>query len=444
VPAGTGGCETDINNPKCWQTVQVDNINGTTITYHGYGAGALTANPAIGGTAHWNGGQPTNITTTRNYLYKNPWWQQRWPGGAKDYIEVKTCIDCTYTANIFQGACAASIAFEVAQTGSNGGHPWNTILNNVFQNNLMLGDANGIFIPLSGAQSHAGITVSNVPGRNILITNNLWQNIETICGSSGVSGFMQTAGGSDVTFTHNTVRHEVNPMFNAAGDGEGQANLTVKDNIINYGPSGFAYNSTRGYQGAWPPNGIIEEKNIVVTDGTLTNDPAGPGQVQNSYRVPSDAAVGFSDYVSADAGGDIRGYALANSSQFKGQASDGKDPGVDIDALLAALGGGPTIPPDPPDPPDPPADTIPPTVQLQASMDAKNNVNATATANDNVGVVRVEFYLDGQLKATDDSAPYATSFKLTGPPTERHPFIAKAFDAAGNESTSGTIILRRK
>jgi hypothetical protein len=439
VPVGTNGCRTDVNNPRCFQTVQVDSINGTAISYHGYGAGALAANPIVGGRAQWNGIQPTNITTTRNYLYKNPWWQQRWPGGAKDYIEVKTCINCTYTANIFQGACAAAIAFEVAQTGSNGGSPWDTIVNNLFENNLMLGDANGIYMPLNGAQPSGNFFASNVPGHDITVTNNLWQRVVHACGNNqDNSGFLQTAGGYNVTVTHNTIRNvkSVDPVFNAAGEGTGQTNLAFKDNVVNYGRSGFNHNSPGGYVGAWPPNGIAEEKNIVVTDGALTNDPAGPGQVPNSYRVPNDAAVGFVDVVGADGGGDIRGYALANSSQFKGGASDGKDPGVDIDALLAALAGGPPIPP--------PGDMQAPAVQLQASVDGKNNINATATATDNIGVVRVEFYLDGQLKATDESAPFTASFKLTGPPTAQHPLFSKAYDAAGNVASSATIVLRKK
>src|SRR4030095_13205980 len=342
VPAGTNGCMTYYNNPKCWQTVQVESINGTTLTYHGFGAGALTATPVNGGKAQWNGLQPLNITTTRNYIYKNPWWQQQWPGGAKDYIEIKTCINCSYTANTFAGACAATIAFEVAQTGSNGAHPWNTIVNNIFQNNLILGDAHGVFMPLNGAQASGSFTISNTPGHDIVVTNTLWQNVVSACGSNiSTSGWLLTAGGYNVTVTHNTIRNvnTVNPVFNAAGEGVGQTNLTVKDNIFNYGASGFNYKSPGGYRQAWPSNGIIEQKNIVTANGWLTNDPGQPGEVPNSYRVTSDSGVGFVSVINADAGGDYRGYALSSTSPFKGRASDGTDPGVDFAALERALSG---------------------------------------------------------------------------------------------------------
>lgn len=343
VPDDTDECVTDINNPKCYQAVEIDSISGNNITFSPYGAGGITVVPVDGGVAQWDGAQPTNVITTRNYLWKNPWWQEEWPGGAKDYIEVKTCINCEYTANIFEGACSAVIAFEVAQTGSNGGHPWNTITDNLFENNLMLGDASSIFIPLSGAQASGNFTVSNVPGHDIIIRNNLWQNITQACGSSpAISGFLQTAGGQNVEFTHNTVRNvnTVNMVINAAGDGTGQTNLTVKDNIFNYGASGYNSNAVGGYASAWPPAGIVEDGNIVVTDGDLTNDPAGAGQSPNSFRVNTDADIGFTDYITADAGGvaDIGGYILAVGSDYKGQATDATDPGVDIEALRVALG----------------------------------------------------------------------------------------------------------
>jgi hypothetical protein len=194
-------------------------------------------------------------------------------------------------------------------------------------------------MPLSGAQAWGDFMVSNVPGHDIVVTNNLWTNVETICGSSGVSGFVQTAGGYNVTFTHNTVRNQINPFFNAAGEGTGQANVVVKDNIFNYGPSGFSSNSSGGYRHAWPSNGIIEQKNIVVIDGALTNDPAQYGAVPNSYRVTSDSMVGFVNFINADAGGDYRGFALSSTSPFKGRASDGTDPGVDFATLENALRG---------------------------------------------------------------------------------------------------------
>ncbi len=350
VPAGTAGCATDYNNPICWQTAMIDTINGTNVTYHSYGGGGITTVPISGGRAQWNGAQPSNVTVSQNHLWKNPWWETMWLGNAKNYIEVKTCVNCMYTGNIFEGACCGSIGFEVAQGGSyydsNGGAPWGTIKKNTMQNNLMLAGGSRVVIDLGGAHpSGTSFNVSNVQGSDITVMNNLWQSVTKACGNnSNIGAWIQTRGGSNVTVTHNTVRN-VNTLDAVINGGSGtidngvnygQTNLIVRDNIYNYGPDGFNYTgSLNGYSGAWPPTGIVEQKNVVIADGNLTNSPRQAGEMPNSFVVSSDAAVGFSNVTSAD----YHGLALASTSPFKGGASDGTDPGVNLAALDAALGG---------------------------------------------------------------------------------------------------------
>lgn len=62
-------------------------------------------------------------------------------------------------------------------------------------------------------------------------------------------------------------------------------------------------------------------------------------------------------------------------------------------------------------------------------------VDITATASDNVGVVKVEFYLDGMLLGTDTSTPYAFTWATGSVPDGSHRVMAKAVDAAGNVGT---------
>jgi len=62
-------------------------------------------------------------------------------------------------------------------------------------------------------------------------------------------------------------------------------------------------------------------------------------------------------------------------------------------------------------------------------------VSVSANATDNVGVTKVEFWVNGVLKTTDTSAPYSFNLntrKLSGTQT----IVAKAFDAAGNSASS--------
>src|SRR5581483_7780577 len=56
-------------------------------------------------------------------------------------------------------------------------------------------------------------------------------------------------------------------------------------------------------------------------------------------------------------------------------------------------------------------------------------VSVTASASDNVGVTRVEFYLDGALKSTDTSSPYSWSWDTTASSNASHTLTSKAYDA---------------
>jgi Bacterial Ig domain len=66
-------------------------------------------------------------------------------------------------------------------------------------------------------------------------------------------------------------------------------------------------------------------------------------------------------------------------------------------------------------------------------------VNVTANATDNVGVTRVEFWLDGVLQSTDNAAPYAWSWNTSGSANGVHTLQSKAFDAANNTGNSPNV-----
>ena len=63
----------------------------------------------------------------------------------------------------------------------------------------------------------------------------------------------------------------------------------------------------------------------------------------------------------------------------------------------------------------------------------------TASAPDDVGVTKVEFYLDGVLKATDTSAPYVWAWNSLTATNGTHTLTSRAYDAAGNLGTSTAV-----
>ncbi|ABQ26507.1 Ig-like domain-containing protein [Geotalea uraniireducens] len=88
------------------------------------------------------------------------------------------------------------------------------------------------------------------------------------------------------------------------------------------------------------------------------------------------------------------------------------------------------------------SDTTPPTVSI-SSPAGNTNVSGTVTvstsASDNVGVTRVEFYVNGVLQATDTASPYTVSWNATAVANGTYILTAKAYDAAGNVGQSGNV-----
>ncbi len=89
-----------------------------------------------------------------------------------------------------------------------------------------------------------------------------------------------------------------------------------------------------------------------------------------------------------------------------------------------------------------PPDTTAPTVSVTsptAGATLSGTISLSANAADATGVAKVEFYVDGALKATDTTSPYTASLDTKTLTNASHNFTAKAFDAANNSATSANI-----
>src|SRR5207244_431413 len=90
-----------------------------------------------------------------------------------------------------------------------------------------------------------------------------------------------------------------------------------------------------------------------------------------------------------------------------------------------------------------PVDTTPPAAGITspaAGSMLSGTVTISATASDDVGVVGVQFQLDGvNLGAEVAASPYSVSWNTTTAPTGSHTLTAIARDAAGNRTTSNAV-----
>jgi hypothetical protein len=94
----------------------------------------------------------------------------------------------------------------------------------------------------------------------------------------------------------------------------------------------------------------------------------------------------------------------------------------------------------------PPPDTTRPIVSITNPPSARTYTNGqtiivSASASDNVGVGRVEFYDGLTLKGTDTNVVYTYDWSFTAAENGAHVWTARAYDAAGNVSTSTPVTL---
>lgn len=93
-------------------------------------------------------------------------------------------------------------------------------------------------------------------------------------------------------------------------------------------------------------------------------------------------------------------------------------------------------------------DTTAPTVAITSptfGSTVSKSFTVTANASDNVGVTRVELWVDGKLESSDTSAPYSFSFNTSSrkwAANTSHALICRAYDARGNVGISTTISVK--
>lgn len=89
------------------------------------------------------------------------------------------------------------------------------------------------------------------------------------------------------------------------------------------------------------------------------------------------------------------------------------------------------------------ADTAAPSIKLtepQAGKTVGGTTAVSATASDDAGVTKVDFYVDSSVRASDTSAPYSFQWDTGTSGNGKHTLIAKAYDAAGNVGTDSYTV----
>ena len=73
-----------------------------------------------------------------------------------------------------------------------------------------------------------------------------------------------------------------------------------------------------------------------------------------------------------------------------------------------------------------------------------NAITMKASASDNVGVTKVEFYIDGVIKGYDTTSAYSLYWNTSSWwPGSTHTLVAKAYDKAGNVRSSAPVSFKK-
>ncbi len=296
-----------------WGVGRVTSIQGNTISYTPLTALYQSFNraPISPGEARWRGEVLHDVEIKGNTMVKRPEWST-WPmSGPKNWIEIKAGRRVTIEGNLMTSGTPTNIALTVRN--QNGSSPWIEISGLTFRSNKLVNFKD----PGFGIALEDNEKVSGQSG-NLVIENNL------MIGPVDSRAFL-TNGGHDLVFSHNTIRNSWSP---GGGASLPTKNLTLIDNIFNNGLYGLGcFYGDNEWSTCWPGYNI--STNVIIDNqsvgGLLSIYPG-------NFVAANQAAVQFVDA----AGGNFR---LASTSPYKSMASDGTDPGINQDALEAALAG---------------------------------------------------------------------------------------------------------
>lgn len=335
----------------------------------------------------------------------------RWT--VKNLFELKNARRVIVDGNIFENnwtdaQAGRAIAFT-PRTSDSGAAA--TVEDVLFQNNIIKNVGSGII--LLGIDDPP--QPQDVRLKRVKVLNNLWLIDGPGNGSNGA--FATVIKGTDaVVIEHNTAYQTGNLM------------------LMDYMPpsTGFRFNNNIGRHNAYGifgsgagvgnpaiaqyfPGSIIAGN--VIAKEVLSSD--SPGNFAAVYP----AGNHFPDSLAEVLGSDHRVLAA-----WKGKATDGKDPGCDMDQLMAAIGG--TAPPPQPIPvPTPtlvpipePVPTPPPLPATPASVSIIVPVNGdtvsgkarvTARASDESVISTAHLLVNGIVVSSTSSAPYVFDWDTT-------------------------------
>ncbi len=266
---------------------------------------------------------PSDIEIRRNHFFKPTSWKGKWM--IKNLLEIKSAQRVLIEGNIFEnnwqdGQGGSAIVLKSVNQG--GTCPWCVAKDITFRYNLVKNTGSGF--ALTGHDVGAQSIMTRVT-----ITDNIITGIDVRPQWDGDGrGFLINNDPIDLVITHNTVPDPTNMAVVFGGPTtELPTRLVIRDNLMgggDYGVKGpgMATNTTLAtfMPGGWRGNVLV------LVPGNTSGYPTG------TLFASTLAAVGFVNTSALD-------FHLSAASVFRLKATDGRDPGADVNAVNSAIAG---------------------------------------------------------------------------------------------------------
>jgi hypothetical protein len=265
---------------------------------------------------------PSDIEIRRNYLRKPVEWLGR--ATIKGTFELKNARRVWIEGNLIESEILTT-AIVLTVRNQSGKAPWSTIEDVEIRNNVVRHASSGINI-LGSDNEHR-----SQEAKRIRIANNLLVGI-VADRPDNIPYFLQTNGGQQITVEHNTVQQSGNII---TAYGSPTRNFVFRDNIVQFNRYGIVClldASTCGRENIFCncfPGGVFKGNVIADNLGATASDHAEDNYPQGNYFVSTYQRIGFTDFAHGD-------WRLGANSKTRRRATDGRDPGADVDALLVA------------------------------------------------------------------------------------------------------------
>lgn len=282
---------------------------------------------------------PSDIEVRRNYLYKPLTWRPNTPGWdghrwvVKNLFELKTAKRVIVEGNVMENQWGDVDdnygAINLTVSGGDSGAQA-TLQHITVTNNIVRHVGRGILI--SGLSDGGA---ASVPCDDLVISNNIFEDVNSSKWHHDGNWIVFPSKFDNVKIRHNTVIESSSIMVIGSPPNTSSSGFEMTDNIFNHTGccgvigAGFGIGQT-GLEFFAP--GAILRRNVMIGGASSAPDYSHfTDNTDPKYFPDYIWLVGFFSYLD-------NSYRLKADSPFKSAATDGKDIGVDHDALKAATG----------------------------------------------------------------------------------------------------------